>query len=67
MPEVGRFVIVFTCGMIGIIMAFIFYTMYSQGILIDAYVDGVTITIENVMSFAIIMMTLLGVGIAALQ
>lgn len=59
-----KFIIVFTCGMIGIILAFIVYYLYSNGIVIDEYVTG-TITIENVMALVIIVWSAIGVVLGA--
>jgi len=47
----------------GIIIAFIEYALYTNGILIDEYVTG-TITIGDVMAVTIIMFALIGVVIA---
>jgi len=59
-----KFAITFICGMIGVILAFVFYGLYVDGIIIDEYVTG-SITIEEIMALTILVWTAIGVILAA--
>lgn len=61
-----KFAITFICGMVGVVLAFILYGLYTNGVIIDEYVTG-SITIEEVMAFTIIVWTIIGVVIAAIK
>jgi len=61
-----KFAVVFICGMIGIILAFILYILNLNGVVIDEYVSE-SLTIEELMAIAIIIWTIIGVVIAALS
>jgi len=50
--------------MIGVILAFVFYGLYVDGIIIDEYVTG-SITIEEIMALTILVWTAIGVILAA--
>lgn len=50
-------------GFIGIILAAIEYTLYTEGILIDEFVTG-SVTITDVMAFTVIAVLIFGVFIA---
>lgn len=61
-----KFAIVFICGMVGVILAFIVYGLYSEGIIVDEYITG-TISITDVMSFIILAWSIIGVVLAAIK
>ena len=58
------FAIVFICGLIGIIQAYILYVMNLEGIVVDEYITG-SITIENVMALTILVWAMIGVVASA--
>lgn len=64
--SIKYFAIVFICGCIGIGLALILYILNAQGILIDEYITG-SITIENVMALTILIWTLIGVVLSAIE
>lgn len=61
-----KFAITFICGMVGVVLAFILYGLYTNGVVIDEYITG-TITIEEVMALTIIAWTVIGVVISAFE
>jgi len=60
------FAIIFICGMMGIVLAFILYLLHINGIVIDEYVTG-SITIENIMAITIIVWAMVGVMVAVIK
>lgn len=58
--------IVFITGCLGVIVAFIEYTMDNRGILLDEVVTG-TVTISNLMAGTIILFLLIGAIAASLS
>lgn len=52
--------------MVGVVLAFILYGLYTEGVIIDEYVTG-SITIEEVMAMTIVIWTIIGVVIAAFE
>lgn len=53
-------------GIAGIVLAAIEYLAYTGGVLVDEFVTGSqTITIENIMSFTIVLMVIAGAAYAA--
>ena len=64
--SIDTFIITFICGMIGIVLAFITYLLYVNGIVVDEYITA-TLTIENMMALIILAWTSLGVLLSAIS
>ncbi len=60
------FAIVLISIIIGIICAILAQLLYSSGIIIDEYTTG-TITLQDIQLACIILWTLFGLGVAALE
>ena len=53
-------------GVLGIINAMIFKTLYDEGIIIDAFIAG-TITITDLMTIVVVMWFVVGIILAAVK
>lgn len=53
-------------GVLGIINAMIFKTLYDEGIIIDAFIAG-TITITDLMTFVVVVWFVMGILITAVK
>ena len=61
------FLVAFTCGMIGILMAAVFFILNTQGIIVDEYIVGSsTSSIADVMAMTVIFWAALGGLLAAI-
>lgn len=59
-------VIVFICGLMGIILAFIEYDLHGKGVLLDEFAAN-TVTISDVMAITIVIMLIIGVLLGGLR
>lgn len=59
-------IIVFACGMIGLLFAGIEQALYNDGILIDEMITG-TISITDIMTVTILLWLIIGTLIAVLR
>ena len=59
-------VIIFICGVVGIVFAMIFTTIYDQGYFVDA-LSNMNITIEEVRIIVIVVWLIVGIIIAAVK